>query len=460
MSESQPVINDPISQLFDRPRGTATTVNDYSPHSVKYRSTVPYSPQPTISDEERRARRRAQRDLVYAYNLHLKQLTRKRDLDGCLAVMDEMRAKGAKPDAYSYSTVLSCCSRLKATETAFYLYGRMLVERVRLDEHVLVTVMNIAGRADPPNLDLLRALFHQSSAPSRVMCNVFIEGLANAGLIDDVEGVVRYMKLRGLTIDGYTTAGIAKAYVRSGEPEAALERLIELRKSGAVVPPFAFNTVMSAYSSMGDVESTRKVFDMLGKRGRTQVSYNVMIAAYASTNSPNMEKAFDVFEFMLREGRSTGDRYTGHALMKVCIAAGDGAMAYATYTAMKSNRWMPNQVSYRLAATAAAMIRDGLAVAEIADDAARNGTRLRRDSAIMLVVAALRAGEMDTALRYAVDFVEQKRERRHAQDFFDEVREQLLRLDGAAMLIDGAALEAEEVVRDLVSAWRLAAWRK
>ena len=442
-----------ISELFD---AHSDPVDESNTDSVTYRSSAVAAPL-QVSEEERRARRRAQRDLIYAYNLQLKELTHKRDLSGCLALMDEMRAKGAKPDAYTYSTVLSCCARLKATETAFQLFGRILAERVRLDEHVIITMMNIAGRANPPNLDLLRALFHQASAPSRVMCNVFIEGLANAGMVDDVEGVLRYMSLRSIAIDSYTSAGLAKAYVRSGEPEIALNRLLELQKTGVLIPPFAFNTVMSGFSNVGDAESARKVFNMLGKRGRTQVSYNVMIAAYSTTNPPDIEKAFDVFNFMLREGRCAGDRYTAHSLMKVSLAAGDGAMALHTYAAMKNNRWMPNQVSYRLAATAAAIQRDGLAVSEIASDVVKNGARLRRDSATMLVVAALRSGELESALKYTLDFVEPKKERHNAREFFKDVREQLKCFNGPVIIAEEGGIYADEVVKDLFSAWRLSA---
>ena len=62
------------------------------------------------------------------------------------------------------------------------------------------------------------------------MCNVFIEALANAGMIDDVEGVFRNMSLRSTVIESYTSAGLAKAHVRSGEPEIALNRPVEQGK--------------------------------------------------------------------------------------------------------------------------------------------------------------------------------------------------------------------------------------
>ena len=66
-----------------------------------------------------------------------------------------------------------------------------------------------------------------------------------------------------------------------------------------------------------------------------------MIAAYSTTNPPDMEKAFDELNFMLREECCSGDRYKAHSLMKVSLATRDDAMAPHSYAAMKNNRRMP-----------------------------------------------------------------------------------------------------------------------
>ncbi len=59
-----------FSQLSDRPSGTANTVNDYSPHLVKYRSTVLFAHKLLDYDEEHRMHRHAQRHLVVDYCIY------------------------------------------------------------------------------------------------------------------------------------------------------------------------------------------------------------------------------------------------------------------------------------------------------------------------------------------------------------------------------------------------------
>lgn len=397
------------------------------------------------TEEERRARRRELRNRTYMYNVQLKELTRKRNLEACLELLAEMRSRRVRADAYTYSTVLTCCSRLRATETALELYGRMLVDRVRVDEHVLVTMMGIAARANPPCLDMLRALFHQSSAPNLIMCNVYLDGLANAGMANDVEGVLRYMALRGLETDAYTGTAVAKAYVRSGRMKDAEKRVAELMKTSRQVNAGPLNVVMAAYSSIGDVKSARRVFDKLGHL-RSLVSYNVLIAAYIP--SANMQGAFDVFDLMLHHGH-VGDRYTMHSLMKVCIAAGDGAVAFHTYTTFRdSTRWMPNNVSYRTAAHAAALSRDPCVVAEVAEDARKYGCVLREDAVAMLVGAALRSSSDDDAITYTIEYLGRSSER---DSFFNAVQAALESLP-SPVLEEDPGLDAREVVGNLIRA--------
>lgn len=457
--EKSPTPSKPSVPLF----GVSESFSEYASDSISVAPSVvspPRTPNPAEvkkrADELRQKRREA-RNKTYAYNVKMKDLAVRRDMEGCLSLLDEMRDAGIQADCYTYSTILSCCAKTRATETAFTLYGRMLAERVRLDEHLLITMMNIAGRALPPNLEFLRALFHQAPSPSRVLCNVFIGGLANAGQVDDVDNVLRYMKMRQLGSDGYTASGVTKAYVRAGFTDEANRRLRSMQNEGIRIPTTAYNTIIAAFAAEGRTALAMKLFNILGSKRRTQVSYNVMITAYAHGRKTDIEDAFNLFDAMLQEGLHKGDRYTMHALMKVCLASSDGHVAFKTYEAFSSEKagpnWLPNQVSYRLAFQAAAVSRDMEAIETVYRDVVKNGAKLRRDAAGMSIAAIIRCGNLKLALTFVRKYLAIDNEKDEVPLFFEAIETSFSRLRGPAMLSQAGNVEADEVVADLVKAW-------
>lgn len=391
-------------------------------------------------ERERQLRLKSERSATYLWNLELKSLAKRGDVDACLDALDEMRNTGVKADAYSYSTVLGCCARRGATDIALDLYARMSMDRVRVDEHVLVTLIGIAGRASPPQLELCRALFHRSHKPSLVLCNVFLDALARAALIDDVENVLQFMRLneaRGMAPDAYTAAAVARCYINAGRVVDARDRLLEMLQNGVPPSPPADCLVLGALGREGLVDDARAMFERAPRR--SVVMYNVMIGALAN-GRPVVDEAFALFERMLQEGLPA-DRYTLHALMRVCIAARNGKVALHVYEAVKESEFMTNSVSYRLALHAAAIERDGLAVSEILNDVRRNDAVLRQDATATLVAAYVRCADLYSALHHTQQFllregVEEK------SSFFSAVTEILATLEErngdkvAALVVD------------------------
>lgn len=393
---------------------------------------------------ERRALWRLRRNETYACNLELKDLARRRDLQGCLNILEDMSVRGVRADAYSYSTVLSCCARNGGIEVALKLYARMEADRIRVDEHVLVVLVGIAGRAEPPQLDFARALFHRSRQPSLVLCNSFLDALARSALVKDVESLLAYMVASGVGSDAYSASAVAKAYATAGRGADGAARLAVLRDEGVPVPPQAHCMIVRALAHEGRVKDARAVFERMPER--TQVAYNVMIAAYEHSEQPDVAAAFDLFEDMLQIGVAP-DRYTLHALMKVCLAAHAGAMALQVYGALKESRFSPNVVSYRLALQAAAVERDALAVSDIVYDVGANGGKLREDGAAMLVAACVRCDDVQDALVHVQEYLERTGVA-SADSFFTLVEESLEKI--------GEGSDAgRRVVRDLRESWRI-----
>lgn len=427
--------------------------------------TAPFLPEeppnerrgPPNHDELNPDQRRAQKAAVYSYNLELKRLARARDLQGSLTLLSNMREMNLWPDKYSYSTVLTCCRKVRATDVAFSLYKSMQEERVRIDNHILVNLLSIAGSASPPRIDTCHRLFRSAkSKPSVIMCNVLMDALARCGRVDDCMATLNYMALHGIQPDKYTVSAVVKAYVRAGQNEKAFQRLKQMHAGAIETSAAAFDQLMDAYGKLGAMDKAIEVYDTMVVLGvaPTQVTYNILIGACIHTH--NVSRAFEIFEEMRHTTPFLGDRYTYNILMKCCIAAGEGGEALRVYSMLKQRSFLPNQVSYRLVLQAAGQIMDIEATLNVAEDMERNGCVPREDTCATLVAAAIRCSDLESALRFSERYLSSKAEF-SSEQFFETILDALRGFEQhrkAKVELHRDFEQTGTVVKELAQSWR------
>lgn len=394
-----------------------------------------------------------QRNSTLAYNKRLKSLARrKHKLQECLQILNEMRLAGVQPDKYTYSMLLTSCIKCNDPHTAVELYHDIRKDGIPLDEHLRASLLKIAATHSSPQIGLCIRLFRGTSRPNRIMCNVMMDAFASIGDVDNCLSTYRYMRSVGVTPDGYTVCAIIKAYVHLGKLDDAMTNLHEMIKSAISVPPAAFCMLITAYGRMGRLDDAVTVYDRMTEWhvAPSQVTYNVLINACAV--SGDLKRANEIYEEMKHTSPFSGDRYTMHGMIKCCLRRGDGRSALRWYEKIKASPVMPNQVSFRLALTAAGQNLDLDAVHQIADDIRAAGVKPREDVAATLVAASIRCSDLQAATTFFRSYA-------HSmcgaplQPFFDSIRSSLRAFEQHMRPEVADYNDTFQVVRELEKFW-------
>lgn len=403
------------------------------------------------TDDEREV---ADRCTVYSCNIQMKKLARKKDLKGCLRLLGEIRQANLSPDKYSYSTLLSCCARSGASDVAMDLYNCMMAEGVPVDDYIRTNLLTIAANASPPRLEMCARLFKSTHKPSRFMINVMMDAYARAGHLEECLTTYRYMSLRSMQADRYTVSALVKAYVMTGRLDEAVENIHAMHAAGLEVAPAAFGQVMDAFGKSGALGKAVNLFDSMTLYGvqPTQITYNILIGACEHVSMT--ERAFEIYEEMKATSSFSGDRYTLHSLMKCSLRIADGWRAFDLYRRIKRAPFPCNQVSYRLALTAAGQMMDLDAVMEVANDIDAHRCKPREDTASFLVAAAIRCSDLESALNFFGDYVKRQSVETKVIRFFDAIRSALKSFEEYDIQCQGDFEYTSLVVGELERSWR------
>ncbi|XP_017235232.1 pentatricopeptide repeat-containing protein At3g49740 [Daucus carota subsp. sativus] len=158
------------------------------------------------------------------------------------------------PDVYSWTTLLSACSKLGEVEYACKVFDRM-----SLTDEV------------------------SDGKPERnaAVWNAVITGCAENGYKDIAFGLFKRMQMLGVRHDNYTFASVLSLCCRGIEEFARAVHSLVI-KTGYLVKPSVVTALLTMYFDIGSVEDAYKVFEVGEGEGCDCISYNAMIAGLAS----------------------------------------------------------------------------------------------------------------------------------------------------------------------------------
>lgn len=365
-----------------------------------------------------------------------------------------MRAENVSPDRYTYSILLTSCTRSKAAHSAAELYHQIRADHIALDDYLRVGLLKLAASSASPNLSLCSRLFNGAERHTRIMCNVMMEAYACAGQLSDCLSIYRYMTSSNIAPDAYTVCALVKAQVRGGHADDALRVLEDVHKAGLSTPVRAFALVIDAYGKMGRLDRAVSVYDIMTTWcvTPTQAIYNILISACAYSGC--IGRAMELYDEMRHTANLPGDRYTHHNLMKCYLHGVDGDGALRWYRAIKVSPFSCNQVSYRYALIAAGMIMDVNAVQEVVDDMRHLQAPLREDVIATLIAACVRCSDLHGASQYFQEYVSDSAEPFEATSFFRTARAALRLFEPISSETSASDFAfTERVILELEQSW-------
>uniref|UniRef100_A0A0D9XZF8 Pentatricopeptide repeat-containing protein n=1 Tax=Leersia perrieri TaxID=77586 RepID=A0A0D9XZF8_9ORYZ len=197
------------------------------------------------------------------------------------ALFGLMLRSGPRPNAFTVTSVINCCSKLRAVREGIQVHGFMAKAGMGCSLHVVAALLDLYG---------------------------------NVGLVGDARRVFDEMPVRNVVVGNTMVA----CNVRAGDVAAAREVFDGMVERD----PISWNTLMSGYLRLGDAASVRGLFDEMTVRNVN--SWNMMIAACSEDGL--WADAVRVFNRM-RLTRFKPDAATMAVLMSACAQLGSLTVA-------------------------------------------------------------------------------------------------------------------------------------
>ncbi|KAF0889569.1 hypothetical protein E2562_028663 [Oryza meyeriana var. granulata] len=198
-----------------------------------------------------------------------------------VALFGLMLRSGPRPNAFTVTSVIKCCSKLRAVHEGLQLHGFLAKTGLGSSVHVGAALLDLYG---------------------------------NIGRVGDAWRVFDEMPVKNVVVGNTMVA----CNVRAGDVAAAQEVFDGMTERD----PISWNTLMSGYLRLGDAATVRELFDEMAVRNLN--SWNIMIAACSEEGL--WADAVMIFNRM----RVTGfkpDAATMAVLMSACAQLGSLTVA-------------------------------------------------------------------------------------------------------------------------------------
>lgn len=282
------------------------------------------------------------RPTLFIYNVMIKVRTRSGSWRAALDLFDELRARGLRPDNYTYPYALKAAGSLGAILEGERIHGFALKSGDSYDCYVCNSMLDMYGEYGA--VDRLRKVFDEMPLRDLISWNVFISGLVKgnrfesaldvyrrmqieAGMLPDEATVVSTLSactaLQSLDIGqeihdyvnhqlGFTTRiqnALLDMYAKCGCLDIAREIFDSILDKNLV----CWTSMVSGYANCGRLDEARALFERSPERD--PVLWTVMIHGYVQFSDVN--EAMALFRQMQMEGVKP-DKYSLVALLTGC----------------------------------------------------------------------------------------------------------------------------------------------
>uniref|UniRef100_A0A803N8C5 Pentatricopeptide repeat-containing protein n=1 Tax=Chenopodium quinoa TaxID=63459 RepID=A0A803N8C5_CHEQI len=225
-----------------------------------------------------------------------------------------MKKAGSSPDNLTFPFVAKACAKISDLKLSQSIHAHVFKSPFWSDIFVGTAVINMFVKCN--ELDFEHKVFEKMPKRDVTLWNAMLLGFAQLGSVDSFLVVFREMRLLGFVPDFVTIIGLTQS-------------VVELKNVNLVKGVHAFgirvgmlndvslvNTLISCYSTCGDLVSAEGMFDGIYSESRTIVSWNSLIAGHALVR--NYYKTLHLYRFMSNDGHKP-DISTFLSLLSSCV---------------------------------------------------------------------------------------------------------------------------------------------
>ncbi|XP_071694051.1 pentatricopeptide repeat-containing protein At3g02330, mitochondrial [Rutidosis leptorrhynchoides] len=163
----------------------------------------------------------------------------------------QMLKVGAKPDNFTFATVLDTCANLATVSLGRQIHGQIIKQEMQHDVFICSTLVDMYSKCG--NMQDSTLMFEKSLNKDFVTWNAMICGYANHGLGNDALRVFESMKLENVKPNHATFVSVLRACAHMGLVDKGLHY---------------FNSMLNIYNLKPQLEHYSCMVDILGRSGQ------------------------------------------------------------------------------------------------------------------------------------------------------------------------------------------------
>nr|GEV15888.1 pentatricopeptide repeat-containing protein At3g02330 [Tanacetum cinerariifolium] len=171
----------------------------------------------------------------------------------------QMLEVGAKPDNFTFATVLDTCANLATISLGRQIHGQIIKQEMQSDVFICSTLVDMYSKCG--NMQDSRLIFEKSQNKDFVTWNAMISGYANHGFGLDAIRIFELMKVNNVKPNHATFVSVLRACAHVGLVEKGLQY---------------FNSMLSKYGLHPQLEHYSCMVDILGRSGQVDKALNLI----------------------------------------------------------------------------------------------------------------------------------------------------------------------------------------
>eukprot|EP00189_Rhodosorus_marinus_P001274 CAMPEP_0113957840 /NCGR_PEP_ID=MMETSP0011_2-20120614/3004_1 /TAXON_ID=101924 /ORGANISM="Rhodosorus marinus" /LENGTH=580 /DNA_ID=CAMNT_0000968469 /DNA_START=214 /DNA_END=1956 /DNA_ORIENTATION=+ /assembly_acc=CAM_ASM_000156 len=200
-----------------------------------------------------------------AYNALVAACARSNRPDLSFAVIDKMRARGLRPDKFTFGSVIDALGKVGDVEKAFEVADRMEAEGIRMDQASYSALIDACGRSG--RLDSALLLFEDMKShgvwPNVITFAVLVEACAEADDPDRAFEIFREMRQWNIKPNVVIYTCLVDACCKSGRMDKASEVLSDMRANGVFPNAVTYSCIIHGYCSVSDLDSALEMLEAM-----------------------------------------------------------------------------------------------------------------------------------------------------------------------------------------------------
>jgi pentatricopeptide repeat protein len=242
-----------------------------------------------------------------------------------LELFHQMQQEGVQPNQWTYTVVLSICTKLGDWTLGRKIHTQMNQANIKWNGEILGSLVNMYVKCG--SMDDARSVFDSMKLRGIVTWNIMIQGYRQNGNEREVLALFHQLQQEGVQPDQATYVLTLSVCANLGDLKLGRKIHSQINQTNMEWNIEIIASLLNLYSKCGYLDDARSLFDIM--RLRSVATWGIMIQGYREHGRGR--EALVLFDEMQQEGVEP-DRRIYTMVLSVCADLGDLALGRKIYS--------------------------------------------------------------------------------------------------------------------------------